>query len=141
MRSGATGKTVFSHSSSRCSRSLGQVRSIWVRLQPWSIYAMLGHFNRHVKSCSVTPYFRVLATGAVLAVLPLVGVQAQSTFNPWLQCEADELASADRAGHAERAGAGRSAGTKPAGSNHPPGPYWKATSTCLAATSACAPSG
>lgn len=53
---------------------------------------MLGHFNRHVKSCSVTPYFRVLATGAVLAVLPLVGVQAQSTFNPWLQCEADELA-------------------------------------------------
>ena len=28
---------------------------------------MLGHFNRHVKSCSVTPYFRVLATGAVLA--------------------------------------------------------------------------
>ncbi|MBE2293824.1 MAG: LPS assembly protein LptD [Phycisphaerales bacterium] len=34
----------------------------------------------------------MLATGAALALLPLTGVQAQSEFNPWLQCEADELA-------------------------------------------------
>ena len=54
---------------------------------------MLGYFKQHVKLCSVTPYFRMLATGAALALLPLTSVQAQSAFNPWLQCEADELAS------------------------------------------------
>ena len=36
----------------------------------------------------------MLLAGTALTLLPLAGVRAQSTdtLNPWLQCEADELA-------------------------------------------------
>lgn len=55
---------------------------------------MLGHFNRHVKSCSVTPHYRTLAIGIALALLPLTDIQAKSPKVPdaWAQCEPDELA-------------------------------------------------
>lgn len=55
---------------------------------------MLGHFYLRVQSRSVTPYYRMLVTGAVLTLLPLAGVRAQSTdaLDPWVQCEIDELA-------------------------------------------------
>ena len=38
----------------------------------------------------------MLLAGTALTLLPLAGVRAQSTdtLNPWLQCEADELAGA-----------------------------------------------
>jgi LPS-assembly protein len=56
---------------------------------------MLGHFKQRVKSCSVAPHYRTLATGVLLALLPLAAVRAQSTdvLAPWAQCEADELAA------------------------------------------------
>lgn len=55
---------------------------------------MLDHFHRCVKSCSVTPHYRILAVGIALTLLPLIGVQAKSPKNParWAQCEPDELA-------------------------------------------------
>ena len=65
------------------------------RLQQDSIYAMLGHFHQHVKSCSVTPHYQTLIIGAMLALLPLASAQAQSSnpfLNPWARCEPDELA-------------------------------------------------
>jgi len=56
---------------------------------------MLGYFDQHVKSCSVTPYYPTLIIGAVLALLTSAGVQAQSNylFDPWARCEPDALAS------------------------------------------------
>lgn len=55
---------------------------------------MLGHFNQHVKSCSVTLYDRKLVIGMALALLPLTATLASPPRDPnaWLQCEPDELA-------------------------------------------------